>query len=471
MPDSVNNLSPREPGEEASPRTSRLYAKACLGASVFFVTVLALVGLMSLILPKPTVSEYEKRELAPFPALSAKALWSGRWTKDFDAYYADTFPGRDAFIAATAVLDDWKGLRGKDDIRIYNQGQGQTQPSSSQAPSQAPSSSGPALEPDPGNEGSGSSAPESASSQSQSEAPPEVPDGYLTEGYCIVGDRGVTLFGGYRPVAEQYAGILTNFADRLGDSARVFNIVVPCSGEFYLPPQYQSLSNSQKDNIQFLYSKLGESVTPVDAYTPIAAHTGEYLYFRTDHHWTALGAYYAYQAYCEAAGLDCPEPGDFEVRTIPDFLGTVYSATRDSQLGANPDHVDYYITAPNATAQLFLKGSTEPLEVFPWCEFSSGANSYGVFIWADNPLFIMHNPDQPNGKKALVMKESYGNAFAPWLMCNYETVYVIDYRHYEESVYDFVLENGIDDVIFINNSFAANTSYHADRIDYLCNRS
>ena len=83
----------------------------------------------------------------------------------------------------------------------------------------------------------------------------------------------------------------------------------------------------------------------------------------------------------------------------------------------------------------------------------------------------MHNPDQPNGKKALVMKESYGNAFAPWLMCNYETVYVIDYRHYEESVYDFVLENGIDDVIFINNSFAANTSYHADRIDYLCNRS
>ena len=464
MSESSKHPPLKQSGDADVPKTSRLYAKACLGASVFFVTVLAMVGLLSLILPKPTFSEYEKRELAPFPALSAKALWSGRWTKDFEAHYADTFPGRDGFIAAAAVLDDWKGLRGEDEIKIYNQGQGQSQPTSSSQSSQAPASSG-----SQESQESDSSSPESSSSQSQS-APPEVPDGYITEGYCIVGDRGVTLFGGYRPVAEQYAGILTSFADRLGDSARVFNIVVPCSGEFYLPEKYQSLSNSQKDNIQFLYSKLGKSVTPVDAYSRIAAHTDEYLYFRTDHHWTALGAYYAYQAFCDAAGLECRSLDGLEVRTIPDFLGTIYSGTRDSRLEANPDHVDYYITAPNSTAKLYLKGSTEPLDVFPWCDFSAGANSYGVFIWADNPLFIMHNPDQPNGKKALVLKESYGNAFAPWLMCNYETVYVIDYRHYEQSVYDFVLENDVDDVIFINNSFAANTSYHADRIDYLCNQ-
>ena len=449
--------------EKKSTPASGIYRKACLGASVFFVTVLMSVGVLSLILPAPSYSDYEKRELASFPEISARALWSGEWTRDFDAYYADTFPGRDGFIAAAAVLDDWKGIRGEEGIRIYNQGQGQTQPSS--ASSQAPASSGPAPEPESG----GSSAPETSSSQS--EAPPEVPDGYLTEGYCIVGDRGVTLFGGYRPVAEEYAGILTRFADRLEGKARVFNIVVPCSGEFYLPENYRSLSASQKENIDFLYGKLGESVTPVDAYSHIAAHTDEYLYFRTDHHWTTLGAYYAYEAYCQAAGLDCPDPGDFEVRSIPDFLGTVYSATRDAKLGEDPDRVDYYITAPDSWAELWLKGEAEPLEVFPWCEFSSGVNSYGVFIWADNPLFVMHNPAVTNGKSALVMKESYGNAFAPWLMCNYETVYVIDYRHNESSVYDFVLEKGIDDVIFINNSFAANTSYHADRIDYLCNRS
>ena len=72
-----------EEKQEKKPNTeASLYVRACQGAMVFLVTVLALVGLLSLILPKPTVSEYEKRELAKFPAFSAKALWSGEWLRD-----------------------------------------------------------------------------------------------------------------------------------------------------------------------------------------------------------------------------------------------------------------------------------------------------------------------------------------------------------------------------------------------------
>ena len=297
-----------------------------------------------------------------------------------------------------------------------------------------------------------------------------MPDGYLTEGYCIVGDRGMTLFGGYRPVAEQYAGILTRFADRLAGQAAVYNIVVPCSGEFYLPEKYQSLSASQKENIEYLYGLLGESVTPVDAYGWLSRNTDQYLYFRTDHHWTALGAYYAYVAFCRAAEIENVNIDRLEKRTIQPFLGTIYGSTRDPRLEANPDSVDYYITAPNATAQLWLKGNAQPLSVYPWCEFSSGGNSYGVFIWADNPLFAVHNPDLPNGRKALLLKESYGNAFAPWLFASFEDTYIIDYRHSEQSIYQFVVENDIDTVIFLNNTFAANTGYHARRLDYLCNQ-
>ncbi len=477
---------PEEKQEKKPNAEASLYVRACQGATVFLVTVLALVGLLSLILPKPTVSEYEKRELAKFPPFSAKALWSGEWLRDFEAYYADTFPGRDGFIAATAILDDWKGVRGEDDIKIYATGQGgQSQPpapvtppepsTSSQPESQSPSSQ-PQSESQPesgsSESASPSSQPESGAPESSSapDAPPEVPDGYLTEGYCIVGDRGMTLFGGYRPVADQYADILTRFAGKVADQAKVYNIVVPCSGEFYLPPKYQSLSNSQKDNIEYLYSKMGPGVTTVDAYSQIARHTDEYVYFRTDHHWTGLGAYYAYTAFCEAAGLSAVDVNAVEKRTIQPFLGTVYNATRDPRLEQNPDYVDYWITAPNATAKLWLKGRADPLDVYPWSEGSAGGNSYGVFIWADNPLFHVHNPDLQNGRKALVLKESYGNAFAPWLFANFEDVYVIDYRHSEQSVTQFVRENGIDTVIFINNSFAANTGFHAQRIDYLCNQ-
>ena len=317
-------------GKYAAPSRG-LYLRACQGASVFLVTVLALVGVLSLVLPKPTVSVYEKRELAPFPAFSAKALWSGEWMRDFEAHYADTFPGRDGFIAAAAILDDWKGIRGEDEIKIYNQPSGGGQSASGPAPAPsvsqpAPSASQP--DPPPGGEETPSQPGESSAS-SAPEAPPEVPDGYLTEGYCIVGDRGMTLFGGYRPVAEQYAGILTKFAGRLEGQAKVYNIVVPCSGEFYLPEKYQSLSNSQRENIQYLYSQMGEGVTTVDAYSWIAQNTEKYLYFRTDHHWTALGAYYAYVAFCRSAGLEEVNIAQVEKRTIQPFLGTVYNATRD----------------------------------------------------------------------------------------------------------------------------------------------
>lgn len=476
------SAKPEEKQEKKYSEEASLYVRACQGATVFFVTVLALVGLLSLILPKPTVSEYEKRELAKFPAFSAKALWSGEWLRDFEAYYADTFPGRDGFIAATAILDDWKGVRGEDEIKIYNTNQGgQSQPPAPVTPPETSAPSSPASQPEsqsPSSDGesqsqtsqSESAPAESDSASSTPDSPPEVPDGYLTEGYCIVGDRGMTLFGGYRPVADQYADILTRFADKVADQAKVYNIVVPCSGEFYLPPKYQSLSNSQKENIEYLYSKMGPGVTTVDAYSWLAQNTEKYIYFRTDHHWTGLGAYYAYVAFCRAAGLTEVDVAQVEKRTIQPFLGTVYNATRDPRLEQNPDYVDYWITAPNATAELWLKGYTQPLNVYPWSEGSAGGNSYGVFIWADNPLFHVHNPDLQNGKKALVLKESYGNAFAPWLFANFEDVYVIDYRHSEQSVTQFVRENGIDTVIFINNSFAANTGFHAQRIDYLCNQ-
>lgn len=463
-----------------SKRRSGPYVRACQIAAVFLVTVLALVGVLSLLLPKPTVSQYEKRELASFPVLSAQALWSGEWMRDFESYYADTFPGRDIFIAAAAVLDDEKGVRGRDEVKIYHTNQGgqdgpassaSVSPSSVPAPSSSSSSAPP---PSSSSQAPVSPEPSSSSEESSSDppdTPPEVPDGYQTEGYFILGDRGMTLFGGYRPVAEEYAAILTRFADKVAGTAKVYNVVVPCSGEFYLPEKYQYLSNSQKENIAYLYSQLGAGVTGVDAYSLISQHTDEYLYFRTDHHWTALGAYYAYAAFCDSAGLSAVGLDQVEKRTIPGFLGTVYGATRDLHLGENPDTVEYWITAPNGTAQLYMKGrENDPLTLFPWSESSAGGNAYGVFIYADNPLFWTHNPDLHNGRKALVLKESYGNAFAPWLFANYEDVYVIDYRHYERSVYDFVMKNGVDTVIFINNAFAANTNYHAQRIDYICNQ-
>ena len=435
--------------------------KRYIAGTVFITAVLAVTGILSFVLPKATFSEYEKRELAPMPHFSFEELFRGTYLLEFEEHYADTFPARDSFIQLAAAINKAKGITGEDQVRFYDPiaGQGELPASSSgpesgsQPESQAPSS-------DAGSE----------SESESSSAPPEVPDGYVTQGCFIMGDRGCYLFGGYRPVGELYAGYLTAFADRLDGAARVYNIIVPTSGDYYIPEKYRSLTASQKDNIAYTYSCLGPSVTPVDAWSEIGEHTDEYIYFRTDHHWTTLGAYYAYTAFCETAGLTPIRLDGLEKRTISPFVGTIYNETRDSRLSENPDYVDYYIIDPTATARLTLKNQPNaPLDVSPYCESSSGGNSYGVFIWADNPLFEIKT-SAGTGRTCLLLKESYGNAFAPWLMANYDTVYVIDYRHYEKSVYSFVLENGVDDVIFINNAFASNTAYHADRINYLCNQ-
>ena len=474
----------------------KIYKQCCIRSMVLIVAVMATMGVFSFVLPKPTESQVEKRKLAEMPVFSLEALFGRSYLRDFEAFYADTFPFRDAFIELGSWFDELKGIRGSDDVKIYTvpaQSQPQepvSQPASSQAPASRPEgnsdgsgSSGSALV--PGDDGS--SAPSSASSQpeeqssSESESasqessePPEVPDGYSSNGYFVVGDTGYMLFGGYRPVAELYAGYLTQFAKSLEGQAKVYNIVVPTSSDFYLPEKYQSLSNSQKDNIAYLYGlypQLGSPVITVDAYSNLERNKDQYIYFRTDHHWTARGAYCAYEAFCQKAGLEPVSLDSFEKRTIPDFLGTVYSYTRDQKLAANPDYVDYYITAKNYEGQVVTKdqpGVWQPIS--PWAEWVEGGNAYSVFLWGDHPVFLLDNLDIEDGNNALVLKESYGNAFSPFLMANFDKTYVIDYRHYEQSIYDFVMEHNIQTVIFINNAFAANTSYHAERINYLANQ-
>ena len=456
-----------------------------LGSIVALMTVM---GVLSFALPKPVFSEYEKRELTPMPEFSLQALFSGSYLKDFEAHYADTFPFREGFIQLGALLEDLRGLRGEDDVKIYsaNSQNAAPEPSSSQEASQPasqPSSVAPDASSSPEESQESDSQPQGGggqSSQAESQGaekpdpPPEVPDGYLTEGCFVNGDRACYLFGGYRPAAEVYAQYISAFADRVADQATVYNIVVPTSGEFYLPEKYQKMSASQKDNIDYLYGlykEMGSKVVSVDAYSWLAMNTDQYIYFRTDHHWTALGAYYAYVAFCREMGISYPSIHEFEKKTIPDFRGTIYAETRDQKLGENPDYVDYYITATNYKAYLTTKAEPDVrYEVPAWADFAQGGNAYSVFIYGDNPLFEMDNLDIEDGSNVLVLKESYGNAFAPFLMASFDKVYVIDYRHYEASLYDFVMEHNIQTVIFINNSFAANTVYHADRINYLANQ-
>ncbi len=435
---------------------------------ILFTAALTAVGLFSLLLEKPSVSEMEQRELAKMPALNWQTWFDGTFSREFDAFYADTFPMRDLLVTFSSSMKESLGVR-YDDVRILG---------SADAPGGLPDA--PSSQPEPvsrpeTSQGQGqeqSSQPEENSSSTASVPPPapagEDDIGINNSGIFIYKGMGMSLFGGNASVGQVYAENINAYHEVFGDSVRVFSMVVPTSAEFYLPEKYQGLSNSEWDAIQGIYSHLADGVTGVDAYSAIAAHTDEYLYFNTDHHWTGRGAYYAYTAFAKAAGFQPLNiQTDYTIKKIDNFLGSLYRQTQDSKMRERGDFVEYFIPAVEASALITFKDQPYTKSNWTvWAEGVSGGNGYLVFLCGDAPM-IQIDTGVHNGKSIVIVKESYGNAFAPFLIPHYEHIYVVDERHFQTSLVAFIEQNGVNDLLFLNNAFSAMTAYHVHNLQKL----
>ena len=246
----------------------------------------------------------------------------------------------------------------------------------------------------------------------------------------------------------------------------IYCLTIPTANDFYLPKSYKLQSNNERNNIAYINSRLDTGITGVNAYTEISAHKDEYLYFYTDHHWTGRAAYYAYRAFCNAAGLEPYELKQFEKRIIPNFLGTLYSLTQDSRIKKHTDSVEYYRLPVTTKSELYKEDLKKHSPTNLLIEIARGANAYGVFLGGDFPL-IHTETSVKNGKKILIIKDSYGNAFSPYLSLHYQDLYIIDYRYFSANIPDFVRKNKIDNILFLHNTFVANAKYTTQRESYL----
>lgn len=270
------------------------------------------------------------------------------------------------------------------------------------------------------------------------------------------------LFGWDESGAKDYASAISEFKQSAPEFT-VYNMVIPNHTEFTLPDRVADHVGTMKqsENIREIYSDYTTDVQPINCYNKLCDHINEYIYFNTDHHWSGLGAYYAYTAFCEQTGQTPISLSDCTEYTIEDFEGTLYDSTQQDGL----DTVHWW-QFPYETHAMRQDNPGEDLyrtTVF-YEQEDSGLYSYGVFIWGDAPLFVCCNDELNNGKKIAVIKESYGNAFAPWLTANYEEVHVIDFRMFKGSLKEYMQENDIDEVIFVNNVMSANTTIQVDRI-------
>ncbi len=278
------------------------------------------------------------------------------------------------------------------------------------------------------------------------------------------------MFGGNQYACQRYAAALAKYQEALGDSVQIYNLVIPSSIEFYLPQKYkdQGITGDEKANIDYIYSLMDPNIKTVDAYSTMLAakERGEYIYFRTDHHWTVRGAYAAYEAFCKEAGFEPVPLENMERHVIENFVGTLYGQTQDIVLKENPDYVEYFIPPTPHTAYRYVKNQPyTPYVSTVFADYAtSGSNTYSVFLHGDLPL--THIITEANtGRKICVVKESFGNAFLPFLLSHYEEILVVDQRYFQLGLIDFIQQNGITDLLFINNIFAANTDIRINEIE------
>ena len=230
-------------------------------------------------------------------------------------------------------------------------------------------------------------------------------------------------------------------------------MLAPTSIEFYAPKKYNDgKSKSQYQGIKYAYSKLN-GITPIDAYSEIAPHTDEYLYFRTDHHWTARGAYYAYRAFSKTANFEPVDIKSLETGTLKPFLGSLYRATQSTVLEKDPDYLEYFVPKTNTTAIAANDAAMNKSYKIKVINTNiTSKNKYLSFVEGDHPV-VKITTDAPNKRSILVIKESYANAFVPWLCNNYSEVYVIDPRKLSVNIAGFVKANSIQEVLFLNYMF------------------
>ena len=277
-------------------------------------------------------------------------------------------------------------------------------------------------------------------------------------------NKGFNLFFSSEKVAKKYATAVNDFQKKLGDKITVYNMVVPNHTEFGLPDRIKNSikSVSQADNIKSIYENTNDKVVDINVYNALSQHNSEYIYYNTDHHWTSLGAYYAYTAFCEKLSLEPVDINTLKKNTIEGFTGTFYSLTGNAGLKKNADTVVYYDLPVKTYANMKERMSSDNIRVDVYYPASTGGSlTYGVFCWGDTAQFVIHS-EAKTGKKIAVIKDSYGNALAPFLSAHYDEVHLIDYRYWSGNLKNYLNKNGITEVLLLNNTMSANNTSQVD---------
>lgn len=421
--------------------------------------------IMRLILPTPTVSIAENRELKKMPPSNAGNIFFGKFTTDFENFFSDTFPLRDDLLSAgnyfsylsripiagvdSVVVMDNKIMQGDEDVPSGTDNRPQVSSPAADAPASSPSVSG------------GSEQDfEETTGEDETKSRYLMTDTAIYKETKTDADTNIEWTKGINRLHQALPG------------KRIIVMSPPSSYAFYADKKYSTPKNDQKTGLEDMYNTLDPGIYKANPYPYLEKLKDEYIFFRTDHHWTALGAYCGYTAFCSALGIEPVKIDSMKKETYErDFLGSYYKQLQETAkarlIEQHPDKIDYYVPKVNYKVtvyddEILKNGTSAPMFDLDKVNLDADVtNCYLIFFGGDYPG-IKITTDTKNGKSIVILKDSFANSLAPFLTANYQYIYMVDFRKYnlqdrqDFSLAKFVKDNNIDDVLLLMSFDLAN---------------
>lgn len=272
----------------------------------------------------------------------------------------------------------------------------------------------------------------------------EINGVYFSDNYFVEKFRGQDVD---KELLTKTEGYLKTFLDK-HENAKIG--IIPTAGGVVdgLYPKYSDNIN-QKEMIDEIYSNFNQSQV-IDMYSYLKEHQNEEIYYRTDHHWTTLGAYYGYEAIADAFEKDIIKLDQYNKEVVDDnFLGTIQSKV-NYDIGS--DTIYKYVPKFDVEYELILNeiATTKTDSLYDERKLNS-KEKYAVFLGGNNGATRIINKSAKNDDKILIIKDSYSHCLAPFLINNYSEVVLLDLRYFFGGVETFLQGEEFDDILIMYN--------------------
>lgn len=363
--------------------------------SIIFLAYLVCFVLINLITKDKTFSETENRVLQSKPRFTLERLLEGRFTEKYEKYKVDQFVNRDFWIDVKVKTDDL--LMRKSSNGVYKSS-----------------------------------------------------DNYLIADFDKPNEKAVS----------ENLDSINRFVNKYKDKKQ-FMLISPTADAIYkdkLPMAAPVID--QLDYLDNYYNqvnnKIGEKINIVDVYFSLLQNKEQYLFFRNDHHWTTLGAYYAYEKLMDTMKIDPTTLDDYNKEVVSNkFEGSLCS---ESGYNSREDDIINIYVPKDKDNQIVVNFEEEQRKSSSLydSEKLKQKDKYQVFLGGNHPIVKIDTTSKED-KTLLIFKDSYANCFVPFLTTHFKKIILVDPRYYYEDIDNLIKDEEVDEILYLYN---ANTFFN-----------